>query len=333
MTETRDTSDADRPSTFQCDDLMHTERVMNDDLERAVRALAARRLGLVTRAELDRLGCNSNDLRRLRRRGLTALTSQVFTIDGVPESWERTVQAAVLSIGERVRGSVGTAAAVLRFEGFARDGDIHVVVPREQKVTPASIPAGVVVHTTTSLRPIDCATVAGIPITSASRTILDLARLGIDDKRLGLAIDHAVRDGLSSPAFLARRLAERHGPGHRGSATITRLLRDAGGHSVLEREFLGLVRRAGLPRPTCQQVFAADGRTIARSDFWFEFATAVVEVTGRLGHSTPAERQRDAQRRNELQDVGVKVFEYTYEDVMGRPECVVATVRARLGLT
>ena len=256
----------------------------------------------------------------------------MFAIEGAPESWERTLHAALLSIGGRVRGSTRSAAAVLGFERFSRSGDVHVVVPRDQKVTPATIPAGVVVHTTTSLRPIDCATVEGIPITSASRTILDLARLGIDDSTLGLAIDHAVRDGLSSPAFLARRLAERRGARHHGSATIARLLRDSGGHSVLERGFLALVRRSGLPRPTCQQVFAADGRTVARIDFWFEFAVAVVEVTGGLGHSTPTDRRRDAQRRNELQDIGVKVFEYTYQDVMNRPEYVVETLQRRLGL-
>ena len=54
--------------------------------------------------------------------------------------------------------------------------------------------------------------------------------------------------------------------------------------------------------------------TFARVDFLFEPFGVVVEVSGRLGHSSPAERARDAQRRNELQDAGRHVFEYTWEE-------------------
>ena len=63
---------------------------------------------------------------------------------------------------------------------------------------------------------------------------------------------------------------------------------------------------------------------IDRSDF------GVIEVTGRLGHSTPTERGRDAQRRNELQDLGYAMYEYTYGDVTRRRDYVVTTLRERL---
>ena len=56
----------------------------------------------------------------------------------------------------------------------------------------------------------------------------------------------------------------------------------------------------------------------------------VVEVSGPKGHVGPSERARDAQRRNELQDLGVRVFEYTFEDVMKRSEMVRRTLRVRL---
>ena len=56
----------------------------------------------------------------------------------------------------------------------------------------------------------------------------------------------------------------------------------------------------------------------------------VVEVSGQHGHSSPSERARDAQRRNELQDLGVRVFEYTYHDVIERSEMVHRTLRIRL---
>jgi very-short-patch-repair endonuclease len=74
----------------------------------------------------------------------------------------------------------------------------------------------------------------------------------------------------------------------------------------------------------------AGGQHVARVDFLFERHRVVVEVTGRVGHSSPADRRRDAQRRNELIDLGHAVFEYTWADVTERPEHVVATLRSRL---
>lgn len=73
-----------------------------------------------------------------------------------------------------------------------------------------------------------------------------------------------------------------------------------------------------------------DGATFARVDFFFEPFGVVIEVSGRLGHSSPAERARDAQRRNELQDVGRKVYEYTWEDVTQRASHVRSSLTARL---
>jgi hypothetical protein len=148
--------------------------------------------------------------------------------------------------------------------------------------------------------------------------------------RLEAAIDSAVRSGASSPFVLAARLAAIRGRGRWGAPRIDALLLDAGGHTLLERRFLGLMRSAGLPRPMTQVVHRRGARTFARVDFLFEPFAIVVEVSGRRGHATDAERAQDAQRRNELQDVGRRVFEYTTADVTTRPAFVVATMRSRL---
>jgi very-short-patch-repair endonuclease len=49
-----------------------------------------------------------------------------------------------------------------------------------------------------------------------------------------------------------------------------------------------------------------------------------------LRHASPRERQRDAQRRNELQHDGWIVLTFTYEDVAHRPSWVAAQVAAVL---
>jgi very-short-patch-repair endonuclease len=144
-------------------------------------------------------------------------------------------------------------------------------------------------------------------------------------------MDSAVRLGLSHPRVIAERLATLRGSGRWGCRLIDRLLPDSGGHSPLERSFLRIVRRAGLDRPRTQVIHRdAAGRHVARVDFEIEDQWLIVEVTGRLGHVTDAERTRDAQRRNELQDLGYRVIEYTSTQVFEQPGWVAADLRRRL---
>ncbi|MDP2291191.1 MAG: hypothetical protein Q8M22_08360 [Actinomycetota bacterium] len=82
-------------------------------------------------------------------------------------------------------------------------------------------------------------------------------------------------------------------------ALLSELLLDAGGDSYLERRFLRLVRFAGFPRPHCQVVMKSHGQRVARVDFTFPGSMIVVEVSGRLGHVSDRDRQRDARRRNQ----------------------------------
>jgi len=82
---------------------------------------------------------------------------------------------------------------------------------------------------------------------------------------------------------------------------------------------LAQVRSLGGTRPATQVVHRRGAQTFARVDFLFADHGAVVEVSGRLGHASDAERARDAQRRNELQAVGRRVFEFTTRQVFDRP--------------
>ncbi|MDQ3738342.1 MAG: endonuclease domain-containing protein, partial [Actinomycetota bacterium] len=186
------------------------------------------------------------------------------------------------------------------------------------------------VHTTTVIGRADVLRVDGMRCASATRTIIDLAALDLPVHRLEAAIDSAVRLRLSSPQVLARRLADLRGSGRAGVRILDRLMVDSGGESMLERRFLVIMRRAGLPRPVVQRIVRHDGRHVARVDFSFEQYRIAVEVSGKLGHSSPSERRKDAQRRNELLDLGMRVYEYTWSDVVDRPSHVAATMWRRL---
>ena len=57
----------------------------------------------------------------------------------------------------------------------------------------------------------------------------------------------------------------------------------------------------------------------------------LVEVAGRHGHRSDAERAKDARRRTELHALGYIVLDFTYEDVIKRPAYVVEML-GRAGL-
>ena len=111
---------------------------------------------------------------------------------------------------------------------------------------------------------------------------------------------------------------------------LEQILGISGVESKLERDFLRLIRRAGLPEPDAQVVHRDGGRTIARVDFRFD--SLIVEVAGHGTHATRRQRQRDAQRHTELTLAGLTVLTFTYEDVHERPAWILEQVRRALQL-
>jgi len=100
------------------------------------------------------------------------------------------------------------------------------------------------------------------------------------------------------------------------------------GESELERRFLRVVARAGLPRPTTQRTFR--GQRTIRVDAIWEAYGVVAEVMGHRFHCTALDLQRDAQRRNELQTRGLDVLEFTAHDIGRAPEGVIDMLRRHL---
>lgn len=279
-------------------------------------ALASRQHGVISLEQLRRCALTRSQLHTAVANGLLVPeVPRVYAVRGAPSTVSRRQMAGLLCLGADAVLSHETAARLHGFDRCIADV-VEFTLPRRGR----GVRAPLRVHTTKCLSRLDTVFVDGWPCTSATRTVIDLARLRIPTVRLEAAIDSAVRSGASAPLVVARRLEELRGRGRWGASALDQLLVDAGGHTMLERRFLALVRRAGLPRPTTQLVHRQDGRTIARVDFCFEAHGVVVEVSGQRGHTSPTERARDAQRRNELQDLGRRVFEYTFADVTGRPD-------------
>lgn len=302
------------------------EPVRGPELDRRITAQAETNHGLVRRIDMRTLQTNARMERwRVDRGSLVLVVPGVWRVAGAPVTWEQQLTAGLEWLGPVAVVSGLAVAALSGYDGFP-PGPVEFTVPRSARWRAGPF----IVHTTVKLELIDRAMVRGYPVTSAARTIIDLAGRDITAARLADAIDSATRGGLVTAAFLSTRMAALRPGRPRGIRRLDELVLDAGGHSYLERRFLRLVRESGLPRPRCQVVHRRDGKTVARVDFDFVPSTVVVEVSGRRGHVSDSDRDKDTRRRNELQRQGRRVLEFTTAHVLDDPEYVVRTLRENL---
>lgn len=242
------------------------------------------------------------------------------------------VRELVADIGGPCWASRATAAALHGFDGYELRAPYHVTTLRDRNVRRI----GHHVHSTHDLPLIDRAVVEGVPVLSATRTLIDLAGTTKPD-RLTIALDSALRDGLTSEDFLHRRLSALRKAGRPGLIRLLAIMEGAeivrDGQSWLEREMLRLVASAGLPRPTTQAVLGRRGDKLIRVDFRFAGTPVVVEALGYRWHRTGAQLRIDTERMNELILGGFVPLQFTYTQVVEDPESVVSGIRSALGHT
>lgn len=290
--------------------------------------LAKDQYGAFGTRQIGGLGVTDDQLRHLARRGLIErLAPQVFLMAGVPPSWRTDLSTGLLSLGPTAVVSHEAAAKLHGFDRFGRDV-VEFTVRRRRR---GAFFLDARIHTSLILPARDIVNVDGLRVTHPVRTIIDLAALRIRDVRLEAAVDSAIRLQLASIDEIVRRLGQLRGKGRAGVRRLDRVLVTSGGHTMLERAFLEIVHDFGLPAPTPQVVHRRNGRHIARVDFLFADHDIVVEVSGGRGHSSAADRARDARRRNQLQQMGRLVLEFTFEDVIERPGYVLRTMREAFG--
>lgn len=293
----------------------------------ALTRIAAEQEGVLSARDLADAKITAQQRRwQIARGWIEPVAPQVYRIAGAPDTHRQRLRIGLLSLGERSWVSFEAAAALHGLDRSDRSA-VEFTIERGRVRVALESP----VHTTNFVPKLDVVEVDGFRAMSATRTVLDLALARATRTRVEAAFDSAVRLGLSHPTVLAKRLATLRGSGRWGVGLIERILPDSGGHSPLERSLLKIVRQAELPMPILQAVQRApDGRHIARVDFLFEDVQLVVEVSGRRGHTSDAERAKDARRRNELQDLGLTVVEYAASQVWEDEAWVRADLRRRL---
>jgi very-short-patch-repair endonuclease len=290
-------------------------------------ALATGQHYLVTIADVRRLGISAQRWRRMRDRGLWAAVSPShYRHIATPVDLRMRVHAGLGWLG-RNSALYGTTALWWLGADVVEPERPEFLVPRSWR----GLSTGLTVHTTTRWFTTDLVHHEGARTSTAARAIIDMAADTRSARVLEQAIDSSISLRRTSLTTLRKRLAALDGKGRHGCALVRELLLDSGGESFLERRFLRLVRLEGLPAPRCQVTFRGSSNLPLRVDF--VFGQVVVEVSGRLGHSSDRDRQRAGRRKVALENQGFRVIEFTTADVIDDPEYVLRTLRSALSVS
>jgi hypothetical protein len=255
------------------------------DLEAAIAALAARQHGLVMRAQLLSLGLGAGAIKhRLRLERLIAVHAGVYAVGHRPTNPVARAAAAVLACGPGAVLSHGSAASLWGV-------DKRWTIPFEVSTKVDHRRAGITIHRVTTLVRGDIRTHLGVRVTSAARTILDIAPR-LTDQALTRAVNDLRLAGHLSPAQLAAVLdrATTHA-GTQRLRTVVHYSAPAPTRSTFEDEFRSFAQRFGLPRPEINVRVA--GREV---DALFRAERVIVELDGYRYHGGRESFERDRER-------------------------------------
>jgi very-short-patch-repair endonuclease len=203
-------------------------------------------------------------------------------------------------------------------------GETHVTVPRKTRSQRS-------IHRHFSMLPDDERTVlAGIPTTSAARTVLDLAAA-----KGPAAAESALREmeylGIYGPVSLPT-LLERH-PHHKGTQIVRTCLEtlaeDPGGRirSDLEEAFLPFLDAHQIPRPRLNAWISIDDDRLQVDCLWPD-ARLIGELDGFKSHGTKRAFRKDRRRDRRLGAHGFHVVRITEDQLLGEADEVAADLRA-----
>jgi predicted transcriptional regulator of viral defense system len=200
---------------------------------------------VVARRQLVKLGVSEHSVdRRIAIGRLHRVHAGVYAVGHPLLSRHAAWMAAVLACGPDAVLSHGSAAALWGIRD-TRGGAVHVTLPRKLRRP--------TIDTHRIVLPADEVTSErGIPATTVTRTLLDLAAV-LTEQQLAHAVNQAEVLRLASPLPLGA-LAARY-PRRRGTVAVRRVLerQRAIGETVtrsrFERRFLDFAERHALPRP------------------------------------------------------------------------------------
>jgi hypothetical protein len=283
--------------------------------------------GLVTTEDLCGLGFSPREIGvRCRSGHLHRVYESVYRCQGVPPSWHQDLLAACLAAGP---GAVASHRAALPLWGMdLRVGaPLEVSVPRERFPRPRHV----VMHRSLDLTPDFTEIRQGIPTTNPYRLLVDLGAV-LPAPFVGRALDDFLGRGLVR-IDAVRAVRDALGKqGRRGAGVLREVLaerypRHSPVESILERKFLDLCHRFGLPIPVAQYPVLVEG-SARRLDFAYPDDRVGIELDGYRVHADRDRFEDDRERGNALEIAGWRLLHFTWTQVDRHAERVARTVGA-----
>jgi predicted transcriptional regulator of viral defense system/very-short-patch-repair endonuclease len=302
-----------------------------------IAGLATLQHGVVSRAQLRGIGLADNSIEWRARTGrLHRLRRGVYAVGHPVVSLQGHWMAAVLAVdghfdpehpsSSSVVLSHRSASALWGIWPYAGEW-IDLTTPRKSRSS-----GGLRRHFA-ELPPDEVTAEQGIPVTTVSRTLFDLAatsRPEAVERTLREAEYRRLHDRLSLPDLLHRY------PRHRGAkvirACLVRLKKDPEGRirSRLEERFLPFVDRHRLPRPRFNAWIEAGGRWHQVDCLW-PARRQIVELDGWEGHGTRRAFREDRARDRRLHLAGYGITRLTWDQLDDEPAQIAIDLRRLLG--
>ncbi len=296
--------------------------------------------GIITTSELLGAGVSAGRIRLLVRQGVLVRVSRgVFARASLAVKAERSRAgeqalrvASVLAGGQPDIVGSHQSAAIIHGLDLLRPWPARVMVTHRPGTGSATGRPGVRVHV--AALPAGHVTVrSGIRVTSAARTVVDLARTS--SFRSGVvAADSALRRELTTKAELGAVLADcARWPGLTRAREVVEFS-DGLSESALESVSRVVFREQRIPPPELQEwVGGDDDGVVGRADFlWRRFAT-IGEADGALKYANPERAIAQLRRDAQLRAAGFQVVHFTWDEIMRTPGRVAESLREafRLG--
>jgi hypothetical protein len=297
-------------------------------VEGEIGRLALAQQGVVTLEQLEGLGLTAEAiLKRVATGRLFRIHQRVFALTPGLMTERGRFMAAVLACGTDAVLSHRSAAYLW---GLVDDwrAPIDVTAPNRR----GRSPDGVAAHRDGSIWPIDRTTRFGIPCTSLARTLLDHAGVAQDwEVRKAVAQAEVLRL-LHRPTMwaLLKRCRRRRGVARLRLVLDTVHPQTKKTRSELERLFLAMCARAGLPEPEVNVwLSAVDGKRY-QADFLWRKDRLIIEADSRRFHDTDSAFVKDRKREQQLQLARWRVSRCTWEEVEQEPRRLATTIQGLL---
>jgi hypothetical protein len=301
---------------------------MEQDCEKRCRELARAQYGVISRAQAMQQGMPPWAIRRRVAAGRWDEVDRDVVRLAPDGSWRQQVKAATLACAGAV-ASRRTAAAVYPFGPFPqREIEVVTSISRPRRAR------SFVVHRTNWLPDSDVTIVRGIPVTTPSRTILDLGDV-VGPRMVARAIESALRKDLVTLPQLVAQLDSCGKMGRPGTAILRGLLADYGSElqprdSELEAAMLRVIEQAGLPLPQTQYEVWDGDVFLGTADAAYPEHRIALEADGYEFHSARPDWQRDRWRQNAWTGRGWRILRFTVEDAE-RPRVFLNDLTRALG--